>query len=48
MKHDYKKYKPKQYKPYWWVAEKLKFGFVVVVIVLFCFGIHELYKYFVE
>jgi len=32
MKHDYKKYKPKQYKPYWWVYEKLKFGFIMFSI----------------
>jgi len=41
----YKKYEPKQYEPYGWVKENLKFGFVLIIIVSFIYGIIQLYNY---
>jgi hypothetical protein len=45
MKYDYEKYEPKQYKPYWWIAENFKFGFIVFVIGAIGYGVYELVKY---
>ena len=42
MKYDNEKYEPKQYKPYSWVIENLKFGFVLFVIGLVSYGVYEL------
>jgi len=41
----YKKYEPKQYEPYGWVKENLKFGFILIIIVSFIYGIIQLYNY---
>ena len=34
-----KKYEPKQYDPFSWVKDNLKFGFILFVIVLIIYGI---------
>lgn len=42
MKYDYEKNEPKEYKPYWWVIERLKFGFILFVIGLVIYGVYKL------
>jgi len=41
----YKKYEPKQYEPYSWVKDNLKFGFVIFVIGLIIYGIYKLIEW---
>ena len=42
MKDDYKKY---EHKPYSWVSENLKFGVVMFLIGVVCYGVYKLIEY---